>query len=79
MKENTQLSDTFKNLTGTDPYPTLIYPDTYLKQQNRIMWLHQNRKPENDGYEINLKLQRLEMFIDRQIHPLYPGKKLFFN
>jgi alpha-L-fucosidase 2 len=68
--ENTQVSDMFKNLSGPDPYLTIVYPDNYLKQEDRLIWFHHNKKPDNDGYEINLKLQGLEKFMDRQIHPL---------
>ena len=68
---NTQTSDMFKNLTGPDPYPTILFPDTIVQgQKNRLLWYHHNIKPENDPYAINLKLQGMEDYQKVIPHPL---------
>ena len=67
----TQVSDMFKNLTGPDLYPTVIFPDTIVPGQNdRLLWYHHNRKPANDPYEINLKLQGMQDYQEKIPHPL---------
>lgn len=69
--EVTQVSDMFKTLSGADPYATYTYPDNYEKNNNKLLWYHQNIKPEPDGYEINLKLQGLDESIKSHEHPLF--------
>jgi len=67
----TETSDLFKNLTGNDLYPTKNSPDVVVGgQKDRGLWYHQNPKPENDGYLINLKLQGMEAYADKIPHPL---------
>ncbi|MFH1195103.1 MAG: DUF5703 domain-containing protein [bacterium] len=68
--QNTQVSDLFKNLYAPDLYPTYTYPDVFEKTESTLMWYHQNQKPDNDGYEINLKLQGMEDAIENHLHPL---------
>lgn len=68
--EATQVSDMFKNLYAPDLYATYTYPDNYEKNNNRLLWYHHNKKPEHDGYEINLKLQGLDESIKKHEHPL---------
>lgn len=68
---NTQTSDMFKNLYGPDPYPTVLFPDTIAQgEKNRLLWYHHNIKPENDPYEINLKLQGMQDYQKVIPHPL---------
>jgi len=66
----TQTSDLFKNLTGPDPYPTVISPDHVVSGDNRIVWRHHNERRENDDYEINMKLQGLAGLVGQMPHPL---------
>jgi alpha-L-fucosidase 2 len=66
----TQVSDLFKNLSGDDPYPTYVFPDRYETSDAALLWYHHNHKPDNDGYEINLKLQGLGHMLSTQKHPL---------
>src|SRR5206468_636323 len=67
----TQTGDLFRELSGKDPYPTVVSPDRILSQQpGRIVWCHHNEKREHDGYEINMRLQGLGDFLDRMPHPL---------
>lgn len=68
---NTQVSDMFKNLTGPDPYPTILFPDTIVQgQKDRLLWYHHNIKPENDPYEINLRIQGMLDYMKVIPHPL---------
>ena len=68
---NTMVSDMFKNLYGPDPYPTLLFPDTIVQgEKDRLLWYHHNIKPENDPYEINLKLQGMQDYMKMIPHPL---------
>lgn len=67
---STEVSDMFKNLYGPDPYSTLVYPDINEKTNSSIISYHLNRKPDNDGYEINLKLQGLDSAMHSYKHPL---------
>jgi hypothetical protein len=68
---NTMVSDMFKNLYGPDPYPTLLFPDTIVQgEKDRLLWYHHNIKPENDPYEINLKLQGMQDYTKEIPHPL---------
>ena len=67
----TETSDMFKNLYGPDPYPLVVYPDVVVPgQTNQLLWYHHNCKPQNDGYEINLKLQGMENYSAKIPHPL---------
>lgn len=67
----TQTGDLFKNLTGPDPFPTVLSPDLILPaQNNRILWCHHNTSRDDDGYAINLKLQGLGDMIGQMPHPL---------
>lgn len=67
----TQVSDLFKNLTGADLYPTIVYPDVVVPdRKDRLLCYHHNRKPQNDGYEINLALQGMEDYAKCIPHPL---------
>lgn len=68
--EPTQVSDMFKNLYAPDLYATYTFPDICEKNNNQLLWYHQNIKPEQDGYEINLKLQGLDKSIKNHLHPL---------
>ncbi len=71
LMTNTQVSDMFKNLYGPDPYPTILFPDTIVQgQKDRLLWYHHNIKPENDPYEINLKLQGMQDYQKQISHPL---------
>ena len=65
------VSDLFKNLSGPDPYPTVVFPDVVVTgRSDRLLWCHHNRKPANDPYEINLKLQGMEGYQKVIPHPL---------
>jgi alpha-L-fucosidase 2 len=79
----TQTGDLFRDLSGKDPYPTIISPDTVLPAgADRIAWCHHNAPRNLDGYEINLKLQGLGEYLDRTAHPLLGrtfGASLFGN
>ncbi len=67
----TQVSDMFKNLTGQDPYPTVLFPDTVVTgRQDRLIWYHHNILPENDPYAINLTLQGMGGYQEKIPHPL---------
>ena len=66
----TQTGDLFKRLGAPDPYPTIVSPDQVLAERDRVVWLHHNEKRENDGYEINMKLQGLGEMLGRMQHPL---------
>lgn len=66
----TTVGELFKNLYGPDPYPTIMYPDTVVDEKDAIVWYHCNRKLENDGFEINMKLQGLGGYIKKMQHPL---------
>ena len=66
----TTVGEIFKNLSGDDPYPTIMYPDTVVDEKDAIVWYHCNRKPVNDGFEINMKLQGLGEYIKKMQHPL---------
>src|SRR4051794_24188653 len=47
----TQTGDLFKNLSGPDPYPTIISPDRIIPgQPDRVVWCHHNERRENDPY-----------------------------
>ena len=66
-----EASDLFKSLNGTDPYPTIVFPDVVMTNQvDRLLCYHQNRKPLNDGYEINLHLQGMDSYTNQIPHPL---------
>ena len=69
--KTTEVSDLFKNLYGPDKYSTYYFPDVYKQNDTQIKWYHHNHKPENDGYEINMKLQGLDDNFNKQTHPLY--------
>jgi len=57
--------------TGPSPYPTFVYPDVIAENTgNQMIWYHHNQKPEYDPYEINMRLQSLEGYMDKMIHPL---------
>ena len=67
----TEVSDLFKSLNGPDPYPTIVFPDVVVTNRvDRLLWYHQNRKPLNDGYEINLHLQGMDGYTNQIPHPL---------
>jgi hypothetical protein len=66
----TQTSDLFKRLEAPDPYPTIVSPDDVLSEKDRVTWCHHNHKRQNDGYEINMRLQGLGGMLDRMPHPL---------
>jgi hypothetical protein len=66
----TQTSDLFKNLTGKDPFPTVVSPDIILSAENQVVWCHRNQKREQDGYEINMRLQGLGALLHQMPHPL---------
>lgn len=66
----TQTGDLFRDLSGNDPYPTVVSPDHVLSKDDRIVWCHHNGPRANDGFAINMKLQGLGGFIDRMPHPL---------
>ncbi|HEY7088793.1 MAG TPA: DUF5703 domain-containing protein, partial [Tepidisphaeraceae bacterium] len=66
----TQTGDIFKNLTGKDLYPTIVSPDHVLSRDNRVIWCHHNEHREQDGYEINMRLQGLGGMIGQMPHPL---------
>jgi alpha-L-fucosidase 2 len=67
----TQTGDLFRNLSGPDPYPTMVSPDEVLPpRQGRVMWCHHNESREDDGYEINMRLQGLGGYLDHMPHPL---------
>jgi len=68
---DTQVSDMFKNLYGPDPYPTILFPDTVVSGlKDRLLVYHHNRKPANDPYEINMKLQGMGAYLKEIPHPL---------
>ena len=68
----TQTSDIFKNLTGPDPYPTIVGADRMLTDRalGRVMWCHHNEPREHDGYDINMRLQGLGDLLPTMPHPL---------
>jgi hypothetical protein len=67
----TQTSDLFKQLGRPDPYPTVISADRIVNASDgRIIWCHHNERREQDGYEINMRLQGLGGFLDQIPHPL---------
>jgi alpha-L-fucosidase 2 len=70
----TQTSDLFKNLAGknSDPHPTVVSADHVVWEgRDRIVWCHHNEPRENDGYEINMRLQGLGDLLERMPHPLF--------
>lgn len=67
----TQTGDLFRDLSGRDPYPTIVSPDDILQDAGaRIIWCHHNRRRADDGYAINLRLQGLAAALDQMPHPL---------
>lgn len=59
------------NYTGPSPYPTFVYPDVIAENSgNQLIWYHHNQKPEYDPYEINMRIQSLEGYMDKLEHPL---------
>lgn len=68
--QNTQVSDMFKNLTGADPYPTIVFPDVVVPAKDQLLWYHHNRQPANDPYVINLTLQGMQDYQKQIPHPL---------
>ncbi len=66
----TQTGDLFRDLSGKDPFPTIVSPDVVLDAPDRVVWCHHNEPREQDGYAINLKLQGLGEMPDRMPHPL---------
>jgi alpha-L-fucosidase 2 len=67
----TQTGDLFRNLSGKDPYPTVVSPDRVLQLgDDTILWRHHNTPREHDGYEINMRLQGLGDYIGQTPHPL---------
>ncbi len=66
----TTVGEIFKNLSGPDPYPTVMYPDTVADKNDALVWYHCNRLPENDGFTINMKLQGLGDTAANMQHPL---------
>lgn len=66
----TTVGEIFKNLSGPDPYPTIMYPDTVADEKDAIVWYHSNRPTENDGFAINMKLQGLADTAAKMKHPL---------
>jgi hypothetical protein len=67
----TQTGDLFRDLSGKDPYPTIVSPDQILPDSgDEIVWCHHNLPRANDGVEINLRLQGLGGFLDQLPHPL---------
>ena len=67
----TQTGDMFRDLSGKDPYPTVITPDHILPpEDDRLVWCHHNERREHDAFEINLRLQGLEGMLDQMPHPL---------
>ena len=68
----TQISDLFHNLSGPDPFPTIVSPDVVVDDNSpdAFVWFHHNAKRVNDGYQINLDLQTLGDLVPRMTHPL---------
>lgn len=67
----TQVSDMFRNFSG-DKYNTIIYPDTLEKIAGKgLRWFHHNIKPDLDPYTVNMQLQSLGEYMERQPHPLF--------
>lgn len=66
----TQTGDLFKNLSGPDPYPTIISPDHVLSRDDRVIWCHHNEPRQHDGYRINMERQGLGGMLDQIPHPL---------
>jgi hypothetical protein len=67
----TQTGDLFRDLSGKDPYPTIVSPDNVLVDEpDRVVWCHHNDKREHDGFDINLRLQGLGSFLEEMKHPL---------
>ena len=67
----TQTADLFRDLSGKDPYPTVVSPDHLLSDSaDEIVWCHHNLPRANDGFEINLRLQGLGGFLHELPHPL---------
>ena len=56
----TQTGDMFKNLTGRDPFPTIVSPDeTAARGSDTLLVWHANQSHATDPVETNLKLQGL--------------------
>ncbi len=80
QKSRIEVGDMFRQIqnfgwdsayTGPSPYPTFVYPDVIAENTgNQLIWYHHNQKPEYDPYEINMKIQSLEGYIGKMIHPL---------
>ncbi len=67
----TQTGDLFRDLSGKDPFPTIVSTDIAVENRDgRIVWCHHNELRENDGFEINLRLQGLEAMQQTMRHPL---------
>lgn len=66
----TQTGDLFKNLTGPDPYPTIVHPDQFLEDPDCIICCHHNGTDEPDPYVVNMRLQGLGSLISSLPHPL---------
>ncbi|MFY0654011.1 MAG: hypothetical protein JXQ96_18360 [Cyclobacteriaceae bacterium] len=80
QKSRIEVGDMFRQLydfgwetkyTGPSPYPTYVYPDVIAENTgNQLIWYHHNQKPDYDPYEINMRIQSLDGYMDKIIHPL---------
>ena len=80
QKSRIEVGDMFRQIedygwkgsyTGPSPYPTFVYPDSIAQNTgNQLIWYHHNQKPEYDPYEINMRIQSLEGYMDKMTHPL---------
>ena len=68
----TQVSDLFHSLSGSDPYPTVVSADVVVENipDDTIAWFHHNAERSHDEYKINLELQGLSELLSRTTHPL---------
>jgi len=80
QKSRLQVGDMFRQIegfgwnskyTGPSPYPTFVYPDVIVENsKNQLIWYHHNQKPPYDPYEINMRIQGLEGYMNKMVHPL---------
>ncbi|NTW23136.1 MAG: hypothetical protein HGA37_00440, partial [Lentimicrobium sp.] len=68
--EKTQVSDLFHNLYGPNPHPTCTYPDTLVKQADRVYAYHKNRTVFPDGFKVNMQLQGMGEYEPLNSNPL---------
>lgn len=66
----TQTGDLFKNLTGPDPYPTIVSPDLFLDDPDFVLCCHHNGARDPDPYVVNMNLQGLSSLVSSLPHPL---------